>query len=85
MTQAVVPVRVLLFGPYRELAGTDELQLDVPTGSRIDDLIVQLRSDPALKGIPEAPAVAVNRMYVDRKEILRSGDEIALIPPVAGG
>jgi molybdopterin converting factor subunit 1 len=85
MTPAAVPVRVLLFGPYRELAGMSEIRLDLPTGCRVDDLIVQLRSDPALTGIPEAPAVAVNRVYVDRDEILRPGDEIALIPPVAGG
>lgn len=85
MSQDAVPVRVLLFGLYRELAGRYEIEVGVRPGSRVDDLIAQLRSDPALRAIPEAPAVAVNRKYSERDEVLRAGDEVALIPPVAGG
>lgn len=85
MTRAAGPVRVLLFGLYRELAGTNEIEIDVRAGSRVDELIDQLRSEPALRGIPEAPAIAINRRYADRNDVLRPGDEVALIPPVAGG
>jgi molybdopterin converting factor small subunit len=31
------------------------------------------------------PLVAVNEQYASRTRELQSGDEIALIPPVAGG
>ena len=85
MTLDVVPVRVLLFGHYRELAGAGEIELELPAGSRIDDLIAEIRSDPALAGIPSAPAVAVNRRYASGAHVLAPDDEIALIPPVAGG
>jgi molybdopterin converting factor small subunit len=29
--------------------------------------------------------IAVNRRYADRASTLRVGDEVAVIPPVAGG
>ena len=35
--------------------------------------------------LPEEPAVAVNRTYAFLDEELSAGDEVAFIPPVAGG
>ncbi len=85
MTLAVVPVRVLLFGWYRELAGTSEIQLDLPAGSRVEDLIAEIRSDPVFADIPSMPGVAVNRRYSPGTRVLSPADEIALIPPMSGG
>jgi molybdopterin converting factor subunit 1 len=85
MTQGTLSVRVLLFGRYRELAGSGEIRLDLPTGSRVRDLVTTLRSRPALAALPPDPAVAVNRRYERPDRALAAGDEVALIPPVAGG
>ena len=85
MTVAVIPVRVLLFGYYRELAGTSEIQLDLPAGSRVDDLIAEIRTDPVFSDIPSTTAVAVNRRYAPGPHVLSIDDEIALIPPMSGG
>lgn len=85
MTTADLPVRVLLFGRYRELAGTGEIRLALPAGSRVRDLVEALRSRPALTALPADPAVAVNRRYEGPDRALDAGDEVALIPPVAGG
>ena len=85
MTLAVVPVRVLLFGWYRELAGTSEIHLDLPAGSRVEDLIAEIRTDPVFADIPSTPGVAVNRRYSPGTRVLSPDDEIALIPPVSGG
>jgi molybdopterin converting factor small subunit len=35
--------------------------------------------------VPPAPLVAVNRVYARPEQPLAEGDEVALIPPVAGG
>jgi molybdopterin synthase catalytic subunit len=85
MTLAVVPVRVLLFGWYRELAGTSEIQLDLPAGSRVEELIAEIRADPVFADIPSTPGVAVNRRYAPGSLVLSPDDEIALIPPMSGG
>jgi len=85
MTPADLPIRVLLFGRYRELAGTGEIRLALPAGSRVQDLVDTLRSRPALSDLPARPAVAVNRHYEGPDRALAADDEVALIPPVAGG
>jgi molybdopterin converting factor small subunit len=35
--------------------------------------------------LPEKPAVAINQIYSFLDEPLTTGDEVAFIPPVAGG
>lgn len=79
-------VRVLLFAVYRDLAGADELPIEVPDGATVRDLVGMLRARAdALSRLPVAPAVAVNRDYVGLDTLLRDGDDVALLPPVAGG
>jgi len=85
MTLAGIRVRVLLFGYYRELAGTSELHFDLPAGGRVEDLVTAICSDPSFSGLPSTPAVAVNRRYSAGSQVLSSEDEIALIPPMSGG
>lgn len=82
---APMPVRILLFGLYRERAGASEVEIELPAGARVDDLLAGLREIPELRGLPARVAVAVNRRYAADDSPLRPGDEIALIPPVAGG
>lgn len=79
-------VRVLLFALYRDLAGTPELEIDVPAGATAREAVRALRGRGEPYGrLPEAPAVAVNEEYVNLDAVLSDGDELALIPPVAGG
>jgi len=85
MTLAGTRVRILLFGYYRELAGSSELQVELPAGSRVDDLVAVIRSDPPFAELPSRPAVAVNRRYAPGSQVLSSDDEVALIPPMSGG
>jgi molybdopterin converting factor small subunit len=52
----------------------------------VADLVATLRSRGApFSALPLEPAVAVNRAYALHTETLRPGDEVAFIPPVAGG
>lgn len=79
-------VRTLFFAAYRDVVGTPEMAVDVPEGATVGDLVRSLRSRGApFDTLPEAPAVAVNRSYAAAEHRLGAGDEVAFIPPVAGG
>ena len=81
-----VEIRTLFFASYKELLGTGEVQLVLPEGATVADLVSALRSrGGAFLVLPAASAVAVNMTYTDSTSLLSDGDEVALIPPVAGG
>ena len=78
-------IRTLFFATYRDLAGTDELDLELPAGATAADLVARLRTRDSLSGLPADPALAVNQEYAALSTALADGDEVALLPPVAGG
>jgi molybdopterin converting factor subunit 1 len=81
-----VSVRALFFASYRDLLGTKDLSVDLPEGATVADLVAELRGRGApFSALPVEPAVAVNRTYAGQGERLSAGDEVAFIPPVAGG
>ena len=79
-------IRVLFFASYRELLGSGELFLEVQEPATVSDLLQGLwdRGDPFLS-LPAAPVVAVNREFATLGTGLKDGDEVAFVPPVAGG
>ncbi len=80
------PVRTLFFAAYRDRLGVSELEVEVDTGATVGDLVAKLRARGApFDALPQEPAVAVNHAYAFLDERLSSGDEVAFIPPVAGG
>ncbi|HEX2204800.1 MAG TPA: molybdopterin converting factor subunit 1 [Longimicrobium sp.] len=79
-------VRSLFFAQYRDMAGADELAVELPAGARVADLVERLRADRGgLAALPASPVVAVNMEYAPLGTSLSEGDEVAFIPPVAGG
>jgi molybdopterin synthase catalytic subunit len=74
-------VRVRLFAGLRERAGTGAVEVDVAEGATVGDVWPLL----ALGDEPGGLLYARNREYVERSEVVHSGDEIAFIPPVSGG
>ena len=78
-------IRTLLFATYREMAGTGELELELPEGATAGDLVTHLREVRGLGALPSEPALAVNQVYAPLTTDLSEGDEVALLPPVAGG
>jgi molybdopterin converting factor subunit 1 len=79
-------VRTLFFAAYRDLAGSSSLDLELPEGATVGDLVASLRARGGpLAELPPRPAVALNRSYARLEDRLHTGDEVALIPPVAGG
>jgi len=79
-------VRLLYFAVLRDIAGAPEAELDLPEGTRAADVWQRLRSEHrALAEYAQPPLTAVNETYVTPDALLRDGDELAFIPPVAGG
>lgn len=78
-------VSVRLFASYREAAGRGHLDLELPAGATVRDVVEHVRDMyPLLRNGREIVA-ARNRDYVGLEERLAEGDEVALIPPVSGG
>jgi molybdopterin converting factor subunit 1 len=75
-------IRVLFFGRLRDVVGTNEIiASDIKD---IEDLKRYLfEKFPKLKG--EIFSVALNYEIIHTNENLKDNDEVALIPPVAGG
>jgi molybdopterin converting factor subunit 1 len=81
-----VQVRTLFFASYRDALGTGSLDLELPDGSTVGELVGRLRARGApFDRLPPTPAVAVNRALVRADVRLAAGDEVAFLPPVAGG
>jgi molybdopterin converting factor subunit 1 len=79
-------VRVLLFARYAELAGRDGVTLTVTLPTTVRELIQRLRREvPGAGALPEQMLVAVNLKQVKLDSSLEDGDEVALLPPLAGG
>ena len=79
-------VTVLLFAAHRELVGQTDTVAALPDGATGEKLLSELRSrGGGWARLPARSAVAVNRKYAAGETVLADGDEVALIPPVAGG
>ncbi len=79
-------VRILHFASFREAAGCDSDERELSEGSRVRDLWACLgREIPLFARFGSMPPAAVNREYVNGDTELREGDEVAFLPPVAGG
>jgi len=77
---------VRLFAQQRQVAGWRRRDLDVPDGATVRDAWDRLVMDvPALAPGGGSVRFARNAEYVDDDEPLADGDELAIIPPVAGG
>ncbi len=75
---------VLLFASYADALGRRELDVQVGPGATVGDLVARIRAGGHDR-LPPRPLVAVNQEYAAYDRVLATGDEVALIPPVAGG
>jgi molybdopterin synthase catalytic subunit len=80
-----VTVSVRLFAGLRERAGADRVQVELPAGASVADLLAALAATPVGALRPGQCVVALNREYAGAEEEVRPDDEVALIPPVSGG
>jgi molybdopterin converting factor subunit 1 len=79
-------ISVLYFAVFRERLGTDGERLDLTDGATVRTAIDALAAKhAAIEKLRGKFRVAVNQDFVDDTQVLADGDELALIPPVAGG
>jgi MoaE-MoaD fusion protein len=79
-------VKLLFFATLQDIVGARQLQLDVPAGSTIGDLLTRLEvSYPRIKDYRPVLLTAINEDYVGKDARISEGDEVAIFPPVSGG
>lgn len=78
-------VGLLLFASYADALGTRSIDVTLSDGATVRDALDYVRALPGADGLPPAPLVAVNAEYARLDQKLEAGDEVAFIPPVAGG
>jgi MoaD family protein len=78
-------VTVRLFASYAECLGKSAFDMELRDGATIDDVVSALASLPGGDRLPPSPLIAVNHSYARRGTPVNAGDEVAVIPPVAGG
>jgi molybdopterin converting factor small subunit len=81
----MMTVIALLFASYADLLRRESVELTLPPGATVRDALDKLRELPGGSALPPAPLVAVNLEYSRGDAVLQAGDELAVIPPVAGG
>jgi molybdopterin converting factor subunit 1 len=79
-----VTVTVLLFASFADALGRSRLDITIPAGATVGDTVAQVHAAAGHR-LPLTPLVAVNEEYARYDHVLVDGDEVALIPPVAGG
>ena len=79
-------VRVLLFATYADLFGRSSVEIAVSPPATVGDVLRQLRGAFAdASQLPARPLVAVNQVHARLETPIADGDELALLPPMAGG
>lgn len=79
-------VRVLYFATFRQIAGRDEENLTLPEGATVATLWNKMNATlPSWGAVGAIPPAAVNCAYVPATHPLCDNDEVAFLPPVAGG
>lgn len=79
-------IHVRFFARYAEFVGREEAVLAVPLPATVGDVVRHVRDElPGGKGIPERPLAALNLTHVKLDAPVQDGDEVAFLPPLAGG
>jgi molybdopterin synthase catalytic subunit len=79
-------VRLISFGPLKQAFPPAGDWRELPAGESVAGLLTRLRSEGRIpEGALRSLAVAVNREYASKDQLLQDGDEVAILPPVSGG
>lgn len=76
-------VQAVFFARLKREIGTDSLMLSVPVGATVRQVADQLAAEHGIS--LSGCMVAINETYAEPAQVLNEGDELAFLPPVAGG
>jgi len=81
-----VQVRLLFFASIKDIVGARQIDLDVPQGTTVGDLLSHLEgSYPRMRDYRRVLLTSVNEDYASPETSVSEGDEVAIFPPVSGG
>lgn len=79
-------VKLLYFAGARDLTSRAYESLEIPDGTSVAALSQKLMAvHPGLAKLKSSIRFSINLDVADGGEILREGDEVGVLPPVAGG
>lgn len=79
-------IRLKFFARYAELVGREDVDLPVPVPTTVAEIVRQVRAGvPGAAQLPERPLTAVNLRHARLDALVQDGDEVAFLPPLAGG
>ena len=78
---------VRYFAGVRDLAGCDHESIEIQSDEVSTELFLSLLAEkhPLLRGYVQRLHLAVNGEFAPANAVIRSGDEVDVLPPVAGG
>jgi molybdopterin converting factor small subunit len=82
---STIAVRVLLFASYAERMGLDSLDVRLPAPATVGSVLERVRSLPGGRDLPLRPLCALNLAHASLDQAVSAGDELAVLPPMAGG
>jgi molybdopterin converting factor subunit 1 len=78
-------IKALFFGMSRDLAGQNEITIDLNDGITIQEFREFLVKKYPLFSEMDSFAIALNESYAEQGAVLSENDIVAIIPPVSGG
>jgi molybdopterin synthase catalytic subunit/molybdopterin converting factor small subunit len=78
-------VRVVPFGVLKDWLGSSGREVELREGATVAELLKTIGTDGSSAEHLSGIAVGVNAEYATAGQVLRDGDEVALLPPVSGG
>jgi molybdopterin synthase catalytic subunit len=79
-------ITLKLFGSLREAMGESTIQVELDHGAAVSELRRWLSErNPLVEKLGDRLAASVNLEIAEADVVLRDGDEVAFLPPVAGG
>lgn len=86
MSEYPISITIKLFAAYQDAYGLSQLQREFPSETTVKDVLEELLQEkPELKAWRELTRFGVNLQFVPGDTLLKTGDEVVLIPPVSGG
>ncbi len=83
---AAATVQVRFFASYAELVGRSATAISLTLPATVGDVVRLVRERlPGARALPERPLAAVNLKHVRLDTAVQDGDEVAFLPPIAGG
>jgi molybdopterin converting factor subunit 1 len=86
LSNAAMHVTIRLFAAHREAAGRSAYVANLPDGCTVADVFAHVCAEfPEIARTARSVAFALNRAHAPGEARVSDGDEVAFLPPVAGG